>query len=70
MGLTESKRNGHHYNIHLSKNPKRGDNRPAYIRKEIRYDIKNQFSEILDSFNLTNADKKYIQDYVNKHKKR
>ncbi len=70
MGLTEAQKKGHHRNIPLSQNPKKNDKRPAYLRKEVRYDNKNNFGAILDNYNLSKKDKKYIIDYVNKHKKR
>lgn len=70
MGLTESERKGHHRNIPLSRNPKKNDKRPAYLRKEIRFDNKDNFSEILDNYNLSVKDKKYIIEFVKTHKKR
>lgn len=70
MGLTSSPKRGYHSNIKLEKNPKKNDIRQAYIRKEIRYDSKNKFGQILNEYNLSNKDKKFIIDYVNKHKKR
>lgn len=71
MGLTESKKRGkNHYNIPLSKNPKFGDKRPAYIRKQIDYDCKDNFGEVLKDYKLSKKDKKYIVDYVNKRIKK
>jgi hypothetical protein len=70
MGLTENKKNGHHRNIPLKQNPKKDDNRAAYLRKDIRYDKKTRFGQILDSYKLSKEDKQYIIEYVNKHKKR
>ena len=70
MGLTENKKNGHHSNIPLERNPKKNDSRPAYLRKDIRYDSKTRFGKILDDYNLSQKDKQYIIDYVEKHKKR
>ena len=70
MGLTSSKKSGKHYNIPLSTNPQKGKKDKAYIRKSIDYDLKSKFSKLLDDYNLSDEDKKYIIDYVNKHKKK
>lgn len=71
MGLTEKRKKGkHHNNIPLIKNPKKGDSRPAYLRKKISYDIKENFGEILKDYNLSNKDKKDIIAYVNKKLKK
>ena len=70
MGLTENNRNGHHRNIPLRQNPKKNDYRPAYLRKDIRYDKKTRFGQVLDNYKLSKLDKPYIIEYVNKHKKR
>ena len=69
MGLTESSKKGHHSNIPIQ-NPKKFDKSKSYIRKEIRYDNKNNFGDVLSNYNLSKKDKKYLIDYVNKHKKR
>lgn len=68
MGLTESARQGHHDNIPLAKNPKRGDTRPAYIRKELRYDTSDNFYGILEDYNLTTKDKQAILAWLQKKK--
>ncbi len=71
MGLTESKKRGtKHYNIPLSKNPKKNDKRPAYLRKQIDYDVKDNFGDILRDYNLSSKDKRYVQDFVNKRLKK
>ena len=71
MGLTEkSKKGKHHNNIPLIKNPKNGDTRPAYLRKKISYDIKENFGDILKDYNLSDKDKKDIITYVNKKLKK
>lgn len=70
MGLTSSKKNGKHYNIPLVHNPQKGKKNKSYVRKSINYDLKNKFSKILDDFNLSEEDKRFIIDYVNKHKKK
>ena len=70
MGLTESPKRGNHKNIPLSKNPKKGDKRPAYIRNELRYDKKSAFQEILKDYELSNKDIDKIIKYIEKHKKK
>ena len=67
MGLTEHSTKGkHHRNIPLTKNPKKNDPRPAYLRRKIEYDIKENFSDVLKDYNLSAKDKKDIIEYVNK----
>ena len=70
MGLTESKMDGHHHNIKLAINPKKGDTRDSYLRKRIQYDKKNRFSEILSNYNLSDFDKTNVEKYVIMHKKK
>ena len=72
MGLTESAKSGKHSNIPLNNNPKtdkitkKRDTRPAYIRKELRKDKKNNFSNVLTNYNLTKTDKEKIDNFLNK----
>ena len=67
MGLTEKRKKGkHHNNIPLIKNPKKRDSRPAYLRKKISYDIKENFGVILKDYNLSDKDKIEIIDYIKK----
>lgn len=70
MGLTEEEKSGHHKNILLVKNPKNGDTRKAYVRKEIRKDIRENFGEILANYNLSEKDKLSIIEYIEKRKKK
>ena len=70
MGLTESRKRGHHKNIELSKNPEKGNFNPAYIRKELRYDDKENFYERLKNYNLSEKDKQLILKYLEKSKKK
>ena len=71
MGLTSSYRKGkRHNNIRLSSNPKKGASGESYLRRKIEYDRKEMFEKILDDYSLSDEDKKYIIEYVNKHKKR
>ena len=66
MGLTENKTRGkRHYNIPIT-NPRLGDNRPAYLRKQIDYDTKSNFSDVLKNYNLSKKDRKFVEDFVNK----
>lgn len=70
MGLTESAKRGHHKNIELSKNPQKGNTDKAYLRKEIRYEKKDKFSEALKNYNLSAEDKQKVLEYIKKIKKR
>ena len=70
MGLTESRKRGHHKNLELSKNPEKGNSSPAYIRKELRYDNKENFYERLKNYNLSEKDKKSILKYLENLKKK
>lgn len=70
MGLTESKYKGkHHRNIPIS-NPKKGDNRPSYLRRKIEYDTKNNFGDVLVDYRLSDEDIDKIIKYLNKHVKK
>ena len=68
MGFTEHKYNGHHSNIELKQNPKQGDVRPAYIRKELRKDKTSNFGGVLKDYNLSLEDEKKVDDFLNKKK--
>lgn len=70
MGLTESKKRGHHKNIELDVNPKKGDTRKAYLRKEIRYDEIEKFGDILNDYNLSESDKRKVIEYIKKLRKK
>lgn len=70
MGLTSSQKTGHHKNYEMHKNPQRGNKNKSYLRKSINYDLKEKFSKILDDYHLSEEDKQYIIDYINKHKKK
>lgn len=70
MGLTESSKRGHHKNMPLFDNPKKGDSRKAYLRDELRYDDKKYFSEVLSNYNLSKKDIQFIKKYLEKHKKK
>ena len=70
MGLTESAKRGHHKNIPLIKNPQKGKIEQSYLRDELRYDNKDNFTEILKNYNLSYEDKLNIIKYLEKHKKK
>ena len=70
MGLTESLKRGHHKNIELVKNPKKGDKRIAYIRNELRYDNKENFGSVLENYKLSNKDKQRIIEILKNRKKK
>ena len=69
MGLTESKKHGRTNNMPI-KNPKKGDKRKSYIRKEVRHDKKENFYEILKEYKLSKKDKKAIIKYLENRKKK
>lgn len=70
MGLTKSEKSGHHKNIALEKNPKKGDKRKAYLRKELRHDKTSNFGDILENYNLSEVDKEKVIEYIKKIKKK
>ena len=49
---------------------KKGKSGDSYLRKRIKYDNKRMFSNILDNYNLSKEDKKFVIDFINKHKKK
>ena len=69
MGLTESEKQGNHKNIPLTKNPKKGDKRPAYLRQELRYDTKDSFVE-LENYHLAQEDKQTVLQWLAEKKKK
>ncbi len=70
MGLNESNKRGHYKNIELSKNPDKGNTKPTFIRKELRYDSKDNFSEKLKSYHLSEKDKENILNYLKNSKRK
>lgn len=56
MGMTESAKRGRHKNIELSKNPKCGDTRLAYIRKEYLIRPTKDFHGIRKDYSLSSED--------------
>jgi len=71
MGLTESEKKGkHHSNFPLKQNPKKGYGSKAYLRKKIKYDSKNNFGPRLTDYKLSSEDRKNVEEYVKRHKKR
>ena len=76
MGLTESKKRGHHFNLPLSKNPQKGQpdlvdgNPAAYLRKELRYASKDLFTEVLPNYYLYPEDKKEVIAFLEEIKKK
>ena len=69
IGLTESAKRGHHKNIEI-KNPQKNKNAKSYIRKELRYDDKNNSSKLLQDYKLHDEDYIKIINIVNKHKRK
>lgn len=70
MGLTEATKQGHHNNIPLTKNPKKGDTRPAHIRKEVRHDTSDNFHGPLEDYKLAKEDKKKIKEWLKQREER
>lgn len=70
MGFTESPKKGRQNNIKLSKNPKEGDPRPAYIRKEVKQDYQGNFGKILKDYNLPEEDFEAVMQYLENRKKK
>ena len=79
LGLTESEKKGkHHRNIPLTENPDRNIHKKknnkvvrSYLRKKIEYDTEDKFyDKPMKNYWLSKEDKKYVSEYVNKHKKR
>ena len=68
MGMTESAKRGRHKNIELTRNPKRGDIRPAYIRKEYLIRSTKDFHGIRKDYSLSSVDKVRILDEARKLK--
>ena len=60
MGMTESAKRGRHKNIQLVQNPKRGDTRAAYIRKEYLIRSTKDFRGIRKDYSLSSADEARI----------
>ena len=70
LGLTHSDKRGHHKNILLSKNPKRGDLKPSYLRNDLQLHSKEHMKQKLPGFKLSSKDIPKVQAIINKHKKR
>lgn len=70
IGLTESKKRGHHNNIELQSNPQKGNKNKAYLRREVRYDDKRNFSEKLSDYNLSKADEAAVIAFLENRKKK
>ena len=67
--LTHSKKNGSNNNKKLKKNPKKNDNRDAYITKKIYSDKKNKFSKKkLRYLQLEQDDENEILNIIKKNK--
>ncbi len=69
MGLTHSPKRGNHKNIELKHNPQKEKEGKAYIRKELRYDSKQNFSAVLKKYKISEEDKKFIINYLENKKK-
>ena len=69
IGLTHSKRRGHHSNIEIS-DPSNW-NRKSYLRNDVRIDDINQFEEMLNNYIVNPKDKdkviKIIDSFIKKN---
>ena len=70
LGLTHSSKRGHHKNIELSKNPKKGSLEKSFLRTDLQLHSKEQMKEKLPDFKLSSKDVPKVQAVINKHKKR
>ena len=70
MGMTESAKRGKHANILLLRNPKRGDARPAYVRKEYLKRPIEDFYGILRNYRLSDEDKACVLEHAEKLKQK
>ena len=71
MGLTESTKRGHHKNIELFHNPKKGDKRVVYLRDEKRRDIKENFYPYPEAnYSLSKIDEQRILNHLAKKEKK
>ena len=68
MGMTESAKRGRHANIKLSKNPKRGDTRPAYIRREYLIRPTEDFHGERKDYKLSSEDLPFVMQESRKLK--
>ena len=66
LGLTHSKKRGHHNNIKLSRNPNKNDKKPSYVRDDLQFHEKKYLEEILNYRRLPKADIDKIMKIINK----
>lgn len=67
LGLTESKKRGHHNNFPLLENPQKGEKeKPAYLREELRTAPKSRFGKPLDNYELSEVDKPRVSSFLEK----
>lgn len=69
MGLTKSPKRGNHNNIKID-NPQKNNTEDSYIRKELRYDNKKYFGEILTDYVLSEKDIEKILEFLEDKKKK
>lgn len=68
MGLTKSPKRGNHNNIKID-NPQKNNTEDSYIRKELRYDNKKYFGEILTDYVLSEKDIEKILEFLEDKKR-
>ena len=66
LGLTHSKKRGHHKNIELSRNPNKNDSQISYVRDDLRLDDMKYLQEILNYRKLPKKDIDKIMKIINK----
>jgi len=66
LGLTHSKKRGHHNNIPLSKNPNSNDNSVAYVRNTLQIDDKKYLKKVLSHYQLSEDDFEKIYKIIKK----
>ena len=65
LGLTHSKKRGHHTNIGLTQNPNPNDDKMAYLRDDMQFDEKKLLKEKLN-YKIQEVDISKIEKIINK----
>ena len=69
MGITHERKRGNHKNFPLTKNPDPLDKEPSFVRLELRYDKKKNFSEPIVNYVLDEKDLVKLIPYLEKLKR-
>ena len=70
MGITHKRKRGNHNNIPLNHNPNSTDPEDSYVRLELRYDKKKNFSEPINEYVLHESDLLKLIPYIEKLKRK